>query len=323
MSIKDHIGAECFDDLGSMLREAFPGGHGMSDCRDVSVEQVVEAAWADYQPEYGRLLGIPEPPADRTFTPPRANPDAPECRMYLALATHKRVKEPFTEFVGRLPLVRVRLPETEAKKHETPLGTVEPDDHFLNTVADVCDKVADPLGYHPERVDLITPPRSGGARFAAVASYLGYRDRDDASPSFYILEAGIATGEASVLFFGQTMDTVIEQRSSYLPTPFASPKNLYRGRQTVRGDEPDEMWIHSYREGEDEPYIEVDVTFEARANPGRVWPGALALQALVRLAVIGDALGQDSWIFGPTTPLAAKFGRANLEWVRLPSDGPG
>src|SRR6185436_8601788 len=110
-------------------------------------------------------------------------------------------------------------------------------DHLVGSVDLVAQKFKEQLGYYPGKVDLVTPARTGitRARFGAIAMYLGYKNATDPGPSFFIFEAGMATGEAKMLYLGKTLDTEILQRSGYDPTAYSSHNNFYRGGVTVKG----------------------------------------------------------------------------------------
>jgi len=130
-----------------------------------------------------------------------------------------------------------------------------------------------------DRVDLVTPPRFGGARFGAISVYLGYRPGEGAPPSFYILEAGTATGNAKVLFLGASMDKVIVSYSGYQPTPFAAPTHVYTGKLTMSGDSPSLLQVTSHKDQTSLPYIKLTVSFEETQHPVAIWPGLQLMEA--------------------------------------------
>src|ERR1700691_4109899 len=95
-----------------------------------------------------------------------------------------------------LPMVRVALPEALSAGNAviaTEIGDVDLSlDHLLGSIDLIDAKYgsAEYLGRRPARVDLVTPARDAKWRFGAIAVYLGYRQKEDRQPSFYILEAG-------------------------------------------------------------------------------------------------------------------------------------
>lgn len=213
----------------------------------------------------------------------RARTANDETLYYWIQATHTR-RSPvgFDPFVGELAMARVRLPERVPTPIETAIGDVLPGDHLIDTVFEANQKYASTLGYELERVDCVTPTREG-VRFGAISVMLGYRGRTDPAPSCYILEAGTATGQPKVLYFGATLDTTIDAYSGYQPTPFACPTHAYRGRLTMDGDHPLELAISSRKveEGTSQPpYIDVTVAFrQQQGDVSQIWPGFLIARA--------------------------------------------
>ena len=199
-------------------------------------------------------------------------------RYYRVAANHDREIPDFQPFTGHLTMVRVSLPNTTRQTFSTPIGSVEPADHLLATVDEVRAKFGPAVG-PIERVDLITPPRFGGARFGAISVLLGYRPGDGATPSFYVLEAGTATGNPKVLFLAATLETVIVSYSGYQPTPFAGPTHVYTGKLAVSGDSPDLLRITAHKDQSSMPYIRLTVKFEETQHPIAVWPGLQLAQA--------------------------------------------
>lgn len=124
-------------------------------------------------------------------------------------------------------MVRVTLPGTLPETIATAVGDVAPGAHLLTTVDEVAHKFGAHIDGEVDRVDLITPARLHGSRFAAVSVYLGYRAGRGDLPSFYVLEAGMATGEPKVLFFAPELDHRIVSQSGYRPTPFSDANHVY------------------------------------------------------------------------------------------------
>jgi hypothetical protein len=236
--------------------------------------------WSDQLAQLARseLPGGAE--AEGVTRAPRAAGDA--VRYYWAEATHARLHpEGYAPFVGKLPMVRVRLPDRTPHDFVTALGTLEQADHLIATVFEANDKYAGKLGYALQRVDVITPPRQV-LRFGAVSVMLGYRDAT-ALPSCYILEAGTATGQAKVLFLGATMDSKINSYSGYQPTPFSCSDNAYTGTLTLAGDSPVLLHVTSRKiiDHVSQPaYIDIRVQFSEETTQLRnIWSGLLIARA--------------------------------------------
>lgn len=328
MAIQETIGAENYERLRSILARTFPG---TTTVTDTMVDSFVESMWRDYRPEYAQM-GVPPPQGPVVFgTEDWVDTSGSHFPLYVAHAKHRRTRKMaadtpmHSEFTGRLPVVRVALPErltgTRADVIETPLGDVHlSGDHLVGSIELIASKYADAahLGYTPARVDLVTPARLGGARFSAIAIYLGYRSLSDARPSFYLLEAGTATGEAKVLYFGKTIDTVIKQTSWYLPTPYASPENTYHGQIEVDGGDPVHLSVKSFEPRHENPYVQVSVRYERVTSLSPPWPGDLTLEAAKRVCLIGRTMGLPSNV--PLEGVMALLGEG-LDWGHKPTLG--
>ena len=194
-------------------------------------------------------------------------------------------------------------------------------DHLLGSIALITEKYgsAQYLGYQPARVDLITPARRSGSRFAAIAVYLGYRAATDRTPSFYLLEAGTATGEAKMIYFSAGMKPIPSVTSYYLPTPFVSLRNTYSGVLTMRAapeeDEPDRLVVRSYAVGQKEPYITVSVKYQRAPVLDLPAPIELTADAGARVALIARTMGLSSAVELQT--FLSNLGR-NLSWREVP-----
>ena len=89
-------------------------------------------------------------------------------RYYRAHATHDREAPDYDPFTGHLGMVRVGLPPTTPHAVATAIGDVLPEDHLPAPVAEVQAKYGRQIAGVIERVDVITPSRPPGARFAAI-----------------------------------------------------------------------------------------------------------------------------------------------------------
>jgi hypothetical protein len=252
--------------------------------------------------------------------------------LYLGVATHHRVKglppasAPMqSEFTLALPLVRVALPDAldaDNTTISTEIGDVDlSSDHLLGSVDLVAAKYAGAgyLGYRPARVDLITPARAANTRFGAIAVYLGYRNKADRGPSFYLLEAGEATGAARMIYFSPNLQPIQKVTSGYLPTAFVTMRNTYSGGITMRPapdeDEPAELVVHSSAPGEKDPYITVTVKYERAPTMDLPLPFELTGDAGSRVALIAKTMGMNSAVEleGVLSDLAKTF-----HWVQYP-----
>lgn len=322
MTIRDQISQDTYDRLLRIVRAAFPDAPAAD--REAQVEALVHEMWKRWDPCMANELGLPPPPAaaPAASTAPLLSAAADPATYYIAEATHRRATAaPKSAFVGHLPVVRVRAPQSGVATIHTGGGDVLSGDHLVYSVDDVNSKFAGALGYSAARVDLVTPPRLWGARFGAVAAFIGYRDAGGA-PSFYLLEAGMATGEPKVLFFGKTMDTEIVDFTHYTPTPFSSPDHRYVGKLAVSpAGEPLSLYVKAYRKPkngnafEAKPYIEIDVDYQKQSGPSELLPSAITAAAAFRVAAIADAIGMDP--FHPFTGLMADIGKA-MPWLQKP-----
>lgn len=227
-----------------------------------------------------------------------------------------------------LPMVRVTLPEKlEAGKTilATEIGDVDlTRDHLLGSIDLVDAKYGGSayLGGRPARVDLITPARAVGSRFGAIAVYLGYRKKTDRGPSFYMLEAGTATGDAKMIYFSPDMKPIQSVTSYYLPTPFVSMRNTYSGGITMQAapneDEPDQLVIHSYAAGEKDPYITVTLKYRRTPTLELPIPIEITADAGARVALIAKTMGIASAV--ELEPVLAELAKT-LYWREYPHYG--
>lgn len=317
MALKDTLGHALYEELRTTIQKAFPGGAHTVD------DNLVDAFIAELQ-RRGlpglEHLGLPAP------APASAPTTAPSYPVYLGHATHMRVlkmdsTQPFNSaFVGVLPMVRVPLPAVMSGSDavlDTSLGQVDfARDHLAGSVELVGTLFSAQLGYAPARVDLLTPVRSLGMRFAAIAVYLGYRNASDTEPSCYILEAGLATGQAAMLYLGLTPSTTIVQTSGYIPTPFSSATNTYTGTLTVVNDQPTQLVVQSAT-GTNSWYIQVTIDF-VQASSASNKPLEYLVEATMRVAAIGSAMDVPTGIPAAINKILADLALATLPWLEKP-----
>jgi hypothetical protein len=345
MSIETIVGAEAYERVREMLQRSFPAAAG--NIPDETVDAVILAIQRGPD-EQAVALGLPGQGEENADVAVKLTSELAEAEqrsetswltasrfpLYLARARHhRRLKMGSTEtfqstFLGTLPLVRVPLPRSFAgvgpdPRIETEIGTVHlASDHLAGSIDQIVERYSHPgggvprLGYDPERVDLITPARLLGARFAAIAVYLGYRLASDATPSFYVFEAGTALGEARQLYFAAHMDDSITQPSGYTPTPFSAVNDTYHGWMKMSGDEPRQMVVQA--SAPTMPfYIEVTVDYDPVRTPDRMSPAVLTVAATMRVATIARAMGVHTGM--PLEDIVAGLGRTTLPWITPPS----
>ena len=299
-SQRQAIGPQNYEAVRRAMAQAFP----VARITDSVLDGVVQILLRRRKPGQGG----PVDPRVREQAPIQKTVREAEHRLYLGHADHHRVKsmgpnaQPMqSRFNLPLPMVRVPLPPTltaQSSNIQTVLGEVDlRRDHLLGSIDLIAGKYggADYLGYRPARVDLITPARSANSRFGAMAVYLGYRRSDDRSPSFYLLEAGTATGDAKMIYFSPAMRPIDQVTSYYLPTPFVTMQYTYSGGLTMQAapndDEPDQLIVRSYATGDRDPYITVTVKYQRSPTFELPLPIELIADAGARVALIARTMG--------------------------------
>lgn len=294
MTIRDQVGAELWEQIKTTLESCYPDTR--STVSDAMVDELFRVAKHEWKAARLDAVSLPAPQQ------PTRRSGASSGRQYLAFGTHTRLVAPGHSFTGELPMVRVTLPESGTSTTTPVIETDGGDCHAADRLFPSVDVLwgryrHDPLlaFERPERVDLVTPPRLMGGRFAAIAIYLAYAKASDAAPSFYVLEAGLATGQPAIAYLGRTMDAQIVTQSHYRPTPFSALHHWYRGTLTMCPgvkDDPKELLVEVFEEKPPKKqYIEVRVRYERRDEPVMTNPFHLTIAAGARLSAIADALG--------------------------------
>lgn len=331
MKVADVLGPAGYDRARQRLAAAFPDPR--AHVSDALLDAFVHQAWADPRisdADIEAAFGAKRP-ADASKVAGAAPsvakaPAAAAANVlgyYDANATHTRHDNPLHEFRATLPVARVRLPADRAELATvegagipwavTRLGLVSSADHTVFTVQGIADKYEHLLHKRPGYMELVTPARRDGARFGAIAVFLGYETASDARPFFYLLEAGMATGEAVTHFLGADIDgPIAPRRSGYKPTPLSSATNFYAGQLFVSGRDPKRLIVHAKRSADGPPYVTVLVHYEATATPRDVWPGLLTAEAASRIGLVSLKRGVPN-----ETVLFAGFG-ALLPWLDPP-----
>lgn len=324
-SVKHAVGPEKFESIRRTLQRSFPSAQVTDD----KVSAVVAVLLSE-QSRFAKAGVRSETPQEKAPISRRVKEG--EHPLYLGHADHHRVRSAPPEsrpmqsrFNMALPMVRVPLPEKlegENPVISTAIGDVYLSrDHLLGSVELVASKYAgaDYLGYRPERVDLVTPARVFGTRFGAIAVYLGYKKKSDRGPSFYMFEAGAATGDAKMIYFSKDFSPIKDATSYYLPTPFVSMRNTYTGyvkmRPAPREDEPELLHIESRAVGEKDPYITIKLDYERVKELDNPVPAELTLDAGARVALIAESMGiSDAEEFQKVLARIAK----DFAWIEVP-----
>jgi len=330
--IRTYVGNQAFGRVRSLLGTTWRTNNAAEHVDDASVAAAIEAEWCartracapDSSQPRPALSFLPQPPPGwAEDVPGPAQPDA--FQYYDTLAEHLRSQReaPHSGFMGLLPQVRVPLPEqppADSVIARTAIGTVYSQDHLLGSMAALRAEMIQRYGAvyaDITRVDVISPARLG-SRFGAIGLYLGYR-KGAALPSFYVLEAGLATGPAVRLFFSPDMGKIVSAATGYLPTPFVEISNTYDGLLVMNADEPQMLIVESFREPRKPgipPRVHVTVTYQQRtaATVTKLAPGDITLMAAERIAAVGDALGESAI---ELQGLLAGAGH-NLPWIKKP-----
>ncbi len=246
-----------------------------------------------------------------------------EKRYYTVTPIHSRTghAEPESKFQQPVPMARYRLPAEGQETIQTELGKAYPGDRKFNNLKDVENRVKPTMGWAPKRVDVISGIRWLG-RFAPVTLYLCYREPTSPLPEFYMLEAGLATGQSRTVYLSKTMDgdVQIQAQGMYEPTAFSSNAHWYNARLQMKGDEPTRIDIYSGRtKNPDDAYIHLTMRYRSHGTdaPRNVVAYKYLLEACARIAAIGEALCVDTG-FGIFQKPMAKIGMTSLKWLRKP-----
>lgn len=239
---------------------------------------------------------------------------------YHVAARHSRVSGPGQHsFVAEFPMVRVKLPEANARDMDTAIGRVYAGDHKLYTVDHFRQKYGKTLGKYVKYVELITParfPAHLGSRFSAVSVFALYGIQGELVS--YVLEAGMATGEPMVCYVSQDASALITEPCWYEPTPFSDEKNWYVGGAKWKRDELSSVYVEVRTERNERAHMAVEAVFSREASPpDPILPAKLTAMAGLRVAAIAHSMGRADAIMN----LLAPFGY-ELPWIKKPSKKP-
>lgn len=324
-TFKDLLSPETFESMRTLVRQTFPDRKAPAPS-DALVDTVIAALPSEARVALGiaeELVHVAETAQlelSQALGAARgvAQEDARETAQYMAArATHTRYGAGSHSFEATLPVVRVQLPESTPTDFETKWGTVYAGDHKIHTAALVRDKYGEFFDDEIGAVFLTTPVRRFGARFAAIATYEVLNKAGVLTG--WVLEAGMATGEAMVLYASPNCAPIV-RRSWYQPTPFSSDENVYRGDATFREDGrgPAALLVQVSTPAEKKElrcHLEVNVRYEIISDITAMdaFPAALTAEAAIRVAAIAVAQGSADPLFNILAPFAA-----TLRWVKKP-----
>jgi hypothetical protein len=241
--------------------------------------------------------------------------------VYHQRATHARRTPVTSVFTGETASVRVTLGRDEPQAHETPIGTVLPSDHLMPTIRDVRERFGARVGKPFARVDLVGPARRSAVRFAPMSIYMGYELEESPVPFFLVFEAGSALGNPMALYLAETLDTVIEERAGYAPTPFASADHWYSGglRMAANGRDPETLYMRASKERGGDPYLRLHVEYLRADEPPFTWPAREMVEAALRAMAIQKGMGLPQNVF---ERLTGETGLVAVPWVDKPDNAP-
>lgn len=293
--------------LSQLLARSFPASE---DIDANTVDAFLDALMAVKTRRSGRERASTREPQAR---------DAAGNAVYRLRATHARRLPVTSIFTGQTEAVRVTLGRERAISWDTPIGVVAPADHLLPTVAAVRERFGGRIARPFTHVEVITPPRLAFARFAPMAIYLGYAHEGDATPFFYVFEAGTATGQPKVLYLAPTLDSVVEERSGYAPTPFSSADNWYTGglRFAANGHDPEVLYMRASRERGGEPHLRLHVEYSLLDADPLVLPAEDLVEAALRVCALQRGMRLEQ---GLVERLVAEAGLLVLPWIDRPDN---
>jgi len=312
-----------------LLRKAFPDPKVTITPEAVTASLRALQDAASRKPELFKGHGF-DGKISTDLAPPQTNGDKRIVDYWLGKGFHHRTSPIESKFPVQLSFVRVEvLDGWETSPIETAIGTVHAGDHKLYSLKVAKEYLADISTTlkieFPElvRVQALTVARAGGARFAAIGVYLFYGATGD--PFAYALEAGMATGESRVLYFGADFVKPLLRKSFYKPTPFSDPSFCYRGLFSLNdvGDP-----AHLSVEVMDNPLasahmrVEVEYVLVPEKDAPCVFPAILTIQAACRVAAIAEASGMPFNDVGPLAGVFAHLGREMYPWMKKPGARP-
>jgi hypothetical protein len=243
-----------------------------------------------------------------------------ESLIYRVRATHARRTPVTSVFTGETESVRVTLPQERPQSFETPVGSVTPESFLLPTVAALRERFGERIGRPFDRVEVVTPARYSGVRFAPMTLYLGYERPESTSPMFVVFEAGNATGKPMSLFLAVPANAVVEEPAGYAPSPFASADHWYTGglRMAANGRDPEVLFMRSSKARGGDAYIRLHVEYEVLDEVPFQLPASALVEAALRMLAVQKGMG---WDQGLIERLIGDVGLWAIPWVDRPDNG--
>ena len=284
-----------------------------------SVLNEMKREWSPAFAHFG--VELPEP-GDECGLPASTFSGHEDARYYVVKATHSRTDGLGQHsFTGEVPMARITLPEDHDAHviNGNALGAILDGDHFLHSKALFEHYYEDYMDFAIDHVDLITPVRFLGYRFAAVALYLVY---DEMGYRTFVFEGGMATGKPRVLYASRDGEPLDDRRSGYRPTPMSSIDHIYSGTVTFHPDSGEfagfRIQIREEKEPKDNHFFTLDAVATPIESVDPVFPPMLVLQAAMRVAAIMDAQGKEVPGLGVLTPVVAAAAREKYQWTKEP-----
>ncbi|MCO4769627.1 MAG: hypothetical protein KDA24_06305 [Deltaproteobacteria bacterium] len=216
---------------------------------------------------------------------------------YRVQAKHARHIPVSHEFIGVNQWVRLPLPATAKRwTRTTRIGVVQAADHLLRNVKEAAHKYDKRLDFAIKRVDVITPARFHGARFAAAALYLLFDSETAVEARGYVAEGGGAFGRPQALYLGPQMGETAGDSCRFVFTAMADVDHAYDFVMNVDGTHPTKMVLKAFMGPErKQQYLTNTITFhpvtsESLDETGVYTPQSMQRVAANRVVQIGDAI---------------------------------
>lgn len=321
----DHLSS-----VAALLRASFPDPEVKITPEAVGASLRALQETAVRNPELFKGHGFDLTPTT-DFPKPTGKSDPRLVDYWIGKGTHHRTSPIESKFPVQLSFARVSVSDDwEKTPIETAIGTMYAGDHKLYSFK-VAEEYLVEIGQTLkidlpvlDRVHVMSPTRTGGARFGAIGVYLFYAE-NSRKPFAYALEAGMATGESRVLYFGPDFVSPLLRHSYYKPTPFSDPNFFYRGLVTLseHGD-PATLMVEVLNDKAADAHMRVDIAYSVVSEKDApcVFPAMLTIQAACRVAAVADAAKLPFPDLGVLTPLFAQLGRDLYPWITKPGAKP-
>jgi hypothetical protein len=325
MNVREQVGDAKYEDMRGVLNDLFSDERADSRMEDEVVDDVIDGLWSQWDEQIADDVFPRKPPGYNVqSTAGESTSDEGIVGYHLVRARHERTGLGGHAFEGLLPMVHVVLPQRGQVNIETEIGKVDIRGVLFGSVEIMNQTNSATKSYRPAaRVELITPPRLRGRRFAAIAVYLLYDNAEDSAPSAYFLEAGLARGGPRVTFYGPDINKPIPtSKASYKPSPMASPENWYAAGIKVSNGRLTEFWVNVLSAKNGPAVVAVNAVVENRdANVLVNRPFLIRARAAARVAAVAEAMGipiGNNAMQRSLAQLLASIGRNHLDWDMQP-----